>query len=192
MQLYLSVTNIKDTGKTASDGFKSCCFTGFDELLIAWREYSICSAVFSQMYRFTKEGLIYSSHRRRQHNVSFIGNSFVYDFDDGSLSIDEFIKTHSNKGFDFLIAESKSSHLYPHDRFKVLFRTNLMFTHKSKDHVPDGLKSMSIEMYEPLYVGFAIQMGFWEHCDQSTKGIERLCSNLAPDGRAEICLTSPQ
>ena len=186
--LYLSVANEVDTAKTLAKGFIPMSFKSFDELLEAWRVYSISSAIFSSMTRYTYGKWIQES-RRRIHNISFIGNTFIYDFDSGTPSMQEFCTAYQSKGFEFVAVKSKSDYKYEHDRFKVLVRTNLFFTHKPSDEAPEGLTRLNLQDYEKYYIGFAKQMGFWQYADQSTKDLGRLCSNVSPDGEARICLT---
>jgi len=186
--LYLSAAYQEDEAKKIAKGFVPMSFKSFDELLEVWRKYSISSAIFSMTTRYAF-GRWRQETRRRGHNISFIGNTYIYDFDSGTPSMDEFCNTYQDKGFDFLAVKSKSDHKYSYDRFKVLVRTNIIFTHKISDEAPEGLTRLNIQDYEKYYTGFAKHMGFWQYIDQSTKDLGRLCSNVSPNGEARICLT---
>ena len=186
--LYLSVAHEVDEAKKIAKGFTPMSFNSFEELLEVWRQYSISSAVLSTMTRYAF-GKWRNETRRRIHNISFIGNTFIYDFDSGTPSMKDFCNTYQGRGFDFVAVKSKSDHKYEHDRFKVLVRTSLFFTHKNSDEAPEGFIQKNISEYEACYIGFAKQMDFWQYADQSTKDLGRLCSNVSANGEAKTCLT---
>jgi len=186
--IYLSVANEKDEGKKIAKGFVPMCFKSLEEILSVWREYSISSAIFSTMHRFSY-GRWISESRRRNVNISFIGNAFIYDFDSGNPSMQAFYDTYKGKKFDFMCVKSKRDHEYEYDRFKVLVPNNLIFTHSRNDEAPEGLMRKDLREYEAHYIGFAEHMGFWKYADQSTKDLGRLCSNVSKDGEALICST---
>ena len=119
--------------------------------------------------------------RRRIHNISFIGNTFIYDFDDGDISMKQFTKTYKNK-FSFLIIESKNNYKYDYDRFKVLVVHDSFFVHPyNTDVVPEGLNRKVISQYRSLYIGFATQYDFWKYADHSTTDENRLASNTGKE-----------
>lgn len=159
-----------------------------NEVLRIWRTYSISQAIFSKMIRFDKyRGDFVEETRRRIHNVSFVGNVFVYDFDDGAVSMKEFTDEFNGK-FDFLAVKSKNDHKYDYDRFKVMVVTDVLFVQSLvTDGAPEGLSTLDIRSYKDYYVGFAEKYNFWQYCDQVTKDVSRLSSNVSKEGDYFIC-----
>lgn len=186
--IYFSVCSVIDEGKSASKDFHMTMEEDLEEVLRVWRTYSISQAIFSKMIRFDKyKKSFVEETRRRIHNVSFVGNVFIYDFDDGDLSMSEFTKRYDGK-FNFLAVKSKNDHKYEYDRFKVMVVHDVLFVQSTTtDGSPDGLQTKDIGSYLDYYIGFAENYDFWQYCDHATKDISRLSSNVAKEGDFYIC-----
>jgi len=178
-KIYLSVSDHKSlSGKQVSTGFKPKIFRSLEDIVPVWMDNSLCSAVFSTMYRFNGNELV-GDQRRRNHNISFIGNTLVYDFDSGAISMKEFNDRYFGK-YEYLIIESRNAPKYDYDRFKVMFVTDMVFTHPYEvDKVPGSLKKHYITQYREIYEKFAKLLGFYEYMDKSTVDLCRLCAPVA-------------
>ena len=168
--------------KSVSTGFKPIWGKDLEDIAKLWSKYSISSAIYSGMYRYDKyKSEMKQDYRRRIHNISFIGNTFIYDFDDGAISMADFIKQYKGK-FKFLAVKSKNDHKYDYDRFKVMLVHDTIFVQSTKtDSMPKGYEVLNINQYQNLYIGLAEQYGFWKYADQSTTDLCRLASNVAKE-----------
>ncbi len=168
--------------KSVSTGFSPAEYDDLSKIADQWNKYSISSAIYSQMWRYDKyKKILKVDSRRRIHNISFIGNTFIYDFDDGHISMADFIDQYKGK-FRFLAVKSKNDHKYDYDRFKVMLVHDTIFVQSTKtDPAPDGYEVLNINQYQDLYIGLAEQYGFWKYADQSTTDLCRLASNVAKE-----------
>lgn len=181
MTIYLSSSNHSSAhGKSVSTGFEPKIMTSLNDVAKLWQQEALSSAIYSSMYRFYN-GKIVRDHRRRIHNVSFIGNTFVYDFDDGHISMAEFCDAY-NGDFNFLAIKSINDHKYAHDRFKVMIVHDTIFVQNTtSDNVPDGFSKDIVGNYKSKYIGLAESLGFWDFADHSTTDQSRLCAKVGKE-----------
>ncbi len=166
-------------GKTVSTGFKFTAYDALEELARAMHVYSHSPSVYSAMIRWDKYNDRWvQQYRRRKHNVSFVGNVLAYDFDDGTLSMDEAAVLAEGFGFDTLLIRSRSDPKYDYDRFKMLVVTPFIYPAYSNDAVPDGYEAVLLDRYLDVYYGFAKKFGFFDNMDISTKDVSRLIARV--------------
>ncbi len=165
--------------KTVSTGFTPVAYDNFEQLAEAMHLFAHCSSVFSPIYRWDKyKNEMKWDPRRRLHNISFIGNIFVYDFDDGRLSFDKAVEMLNQYDLHGLVIRSKSDPKYDYDRFKMLILTDFFFPAYQKDEAPEGFQKVSFNQYKNVYIGLAKEYGFWEYADHSTTDPSRLIAQV--------------
>ena len=165
--------------KTVSTGFTPVVYDDFEQLGEAMHQHAHSSSIYSPINRWDKyKNEMKWDHRRRLHNISFIGNIFVYDFDNGTLSFleaEELLKENKLKG---LLIRSKSDPKYEYDRFKMLIKTDFFFPVYKSDEAPEGFQKVPFNKYKDIYIGLATKYGFWEFADHSTTDPSRLIAQV--------------
>ncbi len=165
--------------KTVSTGFMPVVYEDFEQLAEAMHCFAHSPAIYSPISRWDKyKNRMKWDYRRRQHNISFIGNILVYDFDSGALSFDGAIELMKNNELHGLIIRSKSDPKYDYDRFKMLIRTDFFFPVYKRDVAPEGFERVDFNRYKEIYIGLAKKYGFWEYADHSTTDPSRLVAQV--------------
>ena len=165
--------------KSVSTGFMPAVYDDFTQVAEAMHIYAHSSAIYSPLNRWDKySNKMKWDFRRRLHNISFIGNVFVYDFDNGALSFDEAVEILNHHDLEGLVIRSKSDLKYDYDRFKMLILTDLFFPAYQKDEAPEGFQKVNFKQYKDVYVGLAKKYGFWEYADHSTTDPSRLIAQV--------------
>ena len=165
--------------KTVSTGFTPVAYDNFKQLAEAMHHHAHSSSIYSPINRWDKyKNKMKWDFRRRLHNISFIGNIFVYDFDDGSLSFQEAVLLLKENKLSGLVIRSKSDPKYDHDRFKMLIKTDLFFPVYKSDEAPTGYAKADFNQYKTIYEGLATKYGFWEFADHSTVDPSRLIAQV--------------
>lgn len=165
--------------KTVSTGFMPVVYHNFEQVAEAMHQYAHSTSIFNPINRWD----IYKNKmkwdfRRRIHNISFIGNVFVYDFDNGTLSFLEAEKLLRENYLNGLVIRSKSDPKFSYDRFKMLIRTDLFFPVYKSDEAPEGFQKVTFNKYKDIYMGLAIKYGFWQFADHSTVDPSRLIAQV--------------
>lgn len=165
--------------KTVSTGFIPMVYDSFEQLAEAMHQYAHCSSIFSPICRWDKyKNEMKWDFRRRLHNISFIGNIFVYDFDNGALSFLEAKDLLQKNKLNGLVIRSKSDPKYDYDRFKILIQTDMFFPVYKSDEAPTGFQKIAFTQYKDIYIGLAEKYGFWEYADHSTIDPSRLIAQV--------------
>ena len=176
--------------KTVSTGFMPVVYNTFQELAEAMHIFAHSASVYSPINRWDiyKNELKWD-YRRRLHNISFIGNILVYDFDNGLFTFGEAVKLLKEKSLNGLVIRSKSDPKYDYDRFKLLIQTDMFFPAYKKDEAPTGFQKVPFEKYRNIYVGLAKKYEFWEYADHSTVDPSRLIAqvNNTDQERRALC-----
>ncbi len=179
--IHLSCSKVKPSGdaKSVSTGFNYVVYGGLAELAEAMHLYSHSSSVFSSMIRYDPYGQkMVKQNRRRLHNISFVGNTLVYDFDSGEMSFKDACVLAEGFGCPVLLIRSKSDPKYSYDRFKMVVVTEWMMPLYRKDEVMHGFEKVAFESYRDVYYGFANKFGFFYAIDKSTKDPSRLVARV--------------
>lgn len=175
----LMSTSVLRSNKTVSTEFMPVVYDDFGQLAKAMHTNAHSSSIYSPILRWdTYRNRIKWDWRRRQHNISFVGNIMAYDFDDGRLSFDEAREMMRNNNLHGLVIRSKSDPKYGYDRFKMLIHTDLFFPVYPKDEAPKGLQKVNFNHYKEVYIGLATKYGFWEYADHSTTDPSRLIAQV--------------
>ena len=165
--------------KTVSTGFMPVVYDDFKQVAEAMHQHAHSSSIYSPIIRWDKyKNEMKWDHRRRLHNISFIGNVFVYDFDNGALSFDKAVEILNHHDLEGLVIYSKSDPKYDYDRFKMLILTDFFFPVYPKDEAPEGFQKVNFNQYKDVYVGLAKKYGFWEYADHSTTDPSRLVAQV--------------
>ncbi len=176
--ILMSASTIR-SDKTVSTGFTPVAYEDFDELGEAMHLFAHSPSIYSPINRWDKyRNEMKWDYRRRGHNISFIGNMFVYDFDNGKLTFQEAVSILQTNGLHGLVIRSKSDPKYDYDRFKMLIRTDFFFPAYQKDEAPEGFQKVNFNQYKDVYVGLAKKYGFWEYADHSTIDPSRLIAQV--------------
>lgn len=165
--------------KTVSTAFMPVVYDDFGQLAEAMHCHAHSPSIYSPINRWdTYQNRMKWDWRRRQHNISFIGNMMVYDFDSGSLSFEEAVEMMKSNDLHGLVIRSKSDPKYDFDRFKMLIHTDLFFPAYPKDEVPESFQKANFNQYKDIYVGLANKYGFWRYADHSTTDPSRLIAQV--------------
>lgn len=165
--------------KTVSTGFTPVVYENFDQLGEAMHCHAHSSSIYGPIARWDKyKNEMKWDFRRRLHNISYIGNILVYDFDNGTFAFQDAVDLLHSGNMNGLVIRSKSDPNYDHDRFKMLIRTDFFYPAYSKDEAPTGFQKASMEQYKIAYEGLAEKFGFWEHADHSTIDPSRLIAQV--------------
>lgn len=177
-KIMMSASVIR-SDKTVSTGFMPVVYESFEQLGEAMHVYAHSSSIYSPINKWDiyKKKLKWD-FRRRLHNISFIGNIFVYDFDNGELSFIEAEKLLRGNHLSGLVIRSKSDPKYEYDRFKMLIQTDLFFPVYKSDEAPEGFQKVPFAKYKDIYAGLAIKYGFWQFADHSTIDPSRLIAQV--------------
>lgn len=167
------------SGKTVSTGFTPVVYDSFDQLGEAMHYHAHSSAIYSPINRWDKySNKMKWDFRRRLHNISYIGNILVYDFDNGTFTFQDAVDLLHSNTMNGLVIRSKSDPKYDYDRFKMLIRTDLFYPAYSKDESPIGFQKVAMGQYKDIYIGLATKYGFWKHADHSTIDPSRLIAQV--------------
>lgn len=177
-KIMMSASVIR-SNKTVSAGFMPVVYESFEQVAEAMHQYAHSASIYSPINRWD----IYNQKmkwdfRRRLHNISFIGNVLVYDFDNGALSFIEAEKLLRKNHLSGLVIRSKSDPKYAYDRFKMLIRTDFFFPIYKSDEAPEGFQKVTFNKYKDIYIGLAIKYGFWQFADHSTVDPSRLIAQV--------------
>jgi hypothetical protein len=177
-EILMSASPLR-SDKTVSTGFIPAVYDNFGQVAEAMHLHAHSSSIYSFMYRWD----IYKNEmkrepRRRLHNISFIGNIFVYDFDDGSLTFQKAVALLKENKLSGLVIRSKSDPKYDYDRFKMLIKTDLFFPVYKSDEAPDGYVKADFNQYKVIYEGLATKYDFWKYADHSTIDPSRLIAQV--------------
>ena len=165
--------------KTVSTGFTPVVYDDFKQLGEAMHSHAHSSSIYSPIYRWDKyKKEMKWDYRRRLHNISFIGNILVYDFDSGTFTFQEAVDFLHFNTMNGLVIRSKSDPKHDYDRFKMLIRTDFFYPVYNKDEAPAGFQKVAMGEYKEIYLGLAIKYGFWEHADHSTIDPSRLIAQV--------------
>ncbi len=177
-KIIMSVSAVQGE-KTTSTGFHPIGYDNFKEVAEAMHLFAHSPSVYSPILRWDKyTGVMKWDYRRRLHNISFIGNVLAYDFDDGTLTFERAVEIARSTKHEALVIRSKSDPKYKHDRFKVLFKTDVMYPSYSKDEAIEGFTKAPMPRYKEVYKKFAIRHGLFEHMDASTLDASRLIARV--------------
>ena len=177
--MILMSASIIRSDKTVSTGFMPIVYKDFDELGEAMHLFAHSPSIYSPINRWDKyKGEMKWDYRRRGHNISYIGNMFVYDFDNGKLSFQDAVSILQTNSLHGLVIRSKSDPKYDYDRFKLLIKTDMFFPVYPKDEAPDGFQKIAFGQYKSIYIGLANKYGFWEYADHSTVDPSRLIAQV--------------
>ena len=177
-QIMMSASVLR-SDKSVSTGFMPVVYHDFEELAEAMHCCAHSVSVFSPINKWDKyQNRMKWDWRRRLHNISFIGNMMVYDFDDGRLSFDDAVAILKENNLNGLVIRSKSDPKYDYDRFKMLIRTDLFFPVYQKDEAPEGFQKVNFHSYKEIYIGLAQKFKFWEYADHSTVDPSRLIAQV--------------
>ncbi len=177
-KIIMSVSAVQGE-KTTSTGFHPIGYDNFKDVAEAMHLFAHSPSVYSPIFRWDKySDVVKWDYRRRLHNISFIGNVLAYDFDDGTLTFKRAIEIAKQTGYESLVIRSKSDPKYKHDRFKILFKTDVMYPSYSKDEAIEGFIKAPMTQYQEVYKKFAIRYGLWEHMDASTMDASRLIARV--------------
>jgi len=175
----LMSASVLRSDKMVSTGFTPIVYENFEQVAEAMHQYAHSSSIYSPINRWDPyQKRMKLDWRRRKHNISFIGNILVYDFDNGSLSFDEAIEMMKNNDLHGLVIRSKNDPKYDFDRFKMLIHTDLFFPMYRKDEAPEGFQKADFNQYKEIYIGLARKYGFWEYADHSTTDASRLIAQV--------------
>ena len=165
--------------KTVSTGFMPVVYDDFEQLAEAMHCHAHSPSIYSPISRWdTYKNRMKWDYRRRQHNISFIGNMMVYDFDSGSLSFEEAVEMMKSNELHGLVIRSKSDPKYNYDRFKMLVHTNFFFPVYKGDEAPIGFERIDFNRYKDIYIGLAKKYCFWQYADHSTTDPSRLIAQV--------------
>ena len=177
-KILMSASTIR-SDKTVSTGFMPVVYADFNQLGEAMHLFAHSSSIYCPINRWDKyKGEMKWDFRRRLHNISYIGNILVYDFDKGSLSFRDAVSLLQNNNLRGLIIRSKSDPKYNYDRFKLMIQTDMFFPIYQKDEAPDGFQKVAFIQYKNIYIGFAKKYGFWDFADHSTVDPSRLIAQV--------------
>jgi len=165
--------------KTVSTGFTPVAYDNFEQVAESMHHHAHCSSIFGPINRWDiYKNIMKWDFRRRLHNISFVGNVFVYDFDNGTFTFNEAEELLRKNNLTGLVIRSKSDPKYDYDRFKMLIRTDLFFPVYQKDEAPEGFQKVNFHSYKKIYIGLAQKYGFWEYADHSTVDPSRLIAQV--------------
>ncbi len=165
--------------KTVSTGFTPIVYDDFKQLGEAMHSHAHSSSIYSPISRWDKyKSEMKWDYRRRLHNISYIGNILVYDFDSGTFTFQEAVNLLHSNTMNGLVIRSKSDPRYDYDRFKMLIRTDLFYPAYSKDEAPTGFQKVAMGQYKEIYIGLANKYGFWDYADHSTTDPSRLIAQV--------------
>ncbi len=175
----LMSASVLRSDKTVSTGFMPTVYEDFSQLADAMHTHAHSPSIYSPINRWdTYQNRMKWDFRRRKHNISFIGNMMVYDFDNGILSFDDAATMMKDNDLHGLVIRSKSDPQYDYDRFKMLIHTDLFFPVYQKDEAPEGFRKVGFNQYKDIYIGLATKYGFWEYADHSTTDPSRLIAQV--------------
>ena len=165
--------------KMVSTGFMPVVYENFSQLAEAMHTHAHSPSIYGPINRWDiYQNRMKWDYRRRKHNISFIGNMMVYDFDSGVLSFDDAVAMMQDNDLHGLVIRSKSDPKYDYDRFKMLIRTDFFFPVYQKDEAPEGFQKVGFNQYKDIYIGLATKYGFWEYADHSTTDPSRLIAQV--------------
>ncbi len=177
-KIIMSVSAVQGQ-KTTSTGFHPIGYDNFQQVAEAMHIFAHSPSIYSPILKWDEyQNTMKWDYRRRLHNISFIGNILAYDFDDGSLTLEQAGEIAKSIGMDALVIKSKSDPKYPHDRFKMLFKTDLMYPAYDKDPVAPSFQKQLFTKYKTIYTGFAKKHGLWEFMDKNTNDASRLIARV--------------
>jgi len=175
----LMSASVLRSDKTVSTGFMPVVYDDFTQVGEAMHSHAHSASIYSPISRWdTYKNEMKWDYRRRLHNISFIGNVFTYDFDNGVLSFDDAVEILKTQELHGLVIRSKSDPKYEYDRFKMLIKTDFFFPAYPKDKAPEGFQTVNFNQYKEVYIGLAKKYGLWEYADQSTTDPSRLIAQV--------------
>ncbi len=204
IQILCSKSN-QGNNKKLFEYFRPIMYETLEDLAAAMMKTGHCHAILGTeyVYRYNAATRCTEWHWKqikRLTNISYLGNLFIYDFDDGKWTFKQAVKAakkiKKKLGFNCLIIYSKSNPKYDYDRFKLIVVTDNLWVlkaNKNADLVPEPFTkriydSKALEEnngYWQYYTGLAKDFGFSEVIDRTGKDVVRLMAQVTSSDKKD-------